>query len=522
VSQLSKNAFNLSTKLLSKKLFALRSLSIKNLTLLGFTLVALPLVFALLYSVNQVDKLSKQGASSIFKVAELINANRELTTTLKKLERYASQYVVLKDEELFNSYLKHKKIMTTLLTQELTYISASKLPKFSKELLTEIKKIDLLIQNNTADMNDEELLIKLQKQFRQLTTINRKIQQHSNALINVQANKIKGSAEHVSNTIIKSLFIIPISLFIAVIFMILITAPLKLLTQKIKKLEQGNFDDKISLKGASDIVEIADALETMRGRLHALELQKSSFIRHISHELKTPLAAIREGTELLYDHSVGELNSDQQEISHIIKGSVTRLQRLIEDLLDFNIVLDQTSLQYDEKFTLNTVVNDVIATRKLDLNRKKLQVIKQITQFNKSVSSDFSAIKLHCNAKQLTVVLDNLLSNAIKFAPQNSKIIFDVNTFEGELLFTITDFGSGISKDQQNKIFDAFYQGTQPQDKQIKGSGLGLTIVKELLMRLNGSISITSQTCHPSYTRAELKLSSACTEQLSSSLNKEL
>ena len=69
------------------------------------------------------------------------------------------------------------------------------------------------------------------------------------------------------------------------------------------------------------VKEINEALNSMGNRLHALELQKSSFIRHISHELKTPLAAIREGTELLYDNSVGSLNNDQQEITKIIRNS---------------------------------------------------------------------------------------------------------------------------------------------------------------------------------------------------------
>lgn len=507
VSQLSKIVFYLPAQL-----SALKNLSIKNLTLLGFTLVALPLVFALLYSANQVDKLSKQGANSIFEVAKLINVNRELATTLKKLERYASQFIVLKDKELLTSYKKHKQNIATLLSQGLVYTHTRKLSTLSNELLAEMEKVDALIneQNSDDDVNTQTLLVNLQKQFRQLSSISKKIHLHSNALINAQANKIKNSAEHVSDTIIKGLLIIPFSLGIAAIFMVLITAPLKQLTQKIKILEQGDFEQKISLKGAGDIVEIADALETMRSRLHALELQKSSFIRHISHELKTPLAAIREGTELLYDNSVGELNSDQQEISQIIKDSVTRLQRLIEDLLDFNIVLDQTSLQYDEKFTLNTVVDDVIANRKLDINRKKLQINQQMVLDKKSTNRDFSSIKLFCNAKQLNVILDNLLSNAIKFSPLHSKIVFEASIVNQQLFFAITDYGPGITKEQQNKIFDAFYQGTPPEDKQIKGSGLGLTIVKELLMRLNGSISLSSKTNQPSYTRAEIILPSTC------------
>ena len=170
----------------------------------------------------------------------------------------------------------------------------------------------------------------------------------------------------------------------------------------------------------------------MRTRLHALELQKSSFIRHISHELKTPLAAIREGTELLYDNSVGELNAEQQEICHIIKDSVNRLQKLIEDLLDFNIVLDSTSLQDSEKFSFSSVLTPVIKQRKLDIKRKQLTIDCQLLP-----------ISLNGNVKQLNVVLDNLLSNAIKYSPNNSKIIIKNQLSDGMMQLSITDNGPG-------------------------------------------------------------------------------
>jgi len=84
---------------INNQLPPINNLSIKKLTFLGFSLVTMPLVLALLYSANQVSQLSKQGASAIFNVAELININGELSGTLKKMERYASQYLVLHDDE---------------------------------------------------------------------------------------------------------------------------------------------------------------------------------------------------------------------------------------------------------------------------------------------------------------------------------------------------------------------------------------------------------------------------------------
>ncbi|WP_281557079.1 ATP-binding protein [Thalassomonas sp. RHCl1] len=478
------------------KFFRIETLSIKKLTLLGFTLVALPLVLALLYSAAQVDLLSKQGANAIFDVARLIKSNREINESLRKMERFASQYVVLKDEALKEQFLSRQQHLQTVLTQQ---------SRDNQDLVltSEVNALSLALENIHRSFltekrnisSDELALEQLQQEFKHLAAITHKINQRSNKLIDLQATYIKSSAEEVSNVILKGLVIIPVTVLIAGFFIFLITKPMKLLTRKIQRLEQGDFEQQIILKGSPEIREIAEALEVMRTRLHALELQKSSFIRHISHELKTPLAAIREGTELLYDNSVGELNDGQQEICHIIKNSVQRLQRLIEDLLDFNIVLDSTSLQDSEKVSLEQLLDKVLQERKLDIKRKQLKIEQAL-----------GGIYLHTNAKQLQVILDNLLSNAIKYSPVNASIIFNGELQANQLTLTITDQGPGIASEIEQKIFDAFYQGPAPENSQIKGSGLGLTIVKELLMRLNGSIELFSNTLAPSGTQVSVTL----------------
>lgn len=453
-------------------------LSIKTLTLMGFGLVALPLVLAFLYSANQVNQLSQQGTSAIFNVAELVENNRQISQTLIRLERFASQYLVLKEQELLKQYTEQKQQLKTVLAQEFKTYNDEQFSTFVQQFSNKVKEIDQLIQMTSANSVNLE---QLQSRFKQLAQVNQELSLHSNQIINQQANNMVASGNQVKKTMMFSLLVIPMTLLIASVFIVLITRPLKELINKIKRLEQGNFQSPITVGGSTEIEEIADALELMRRRLHALELQKSSFIRHISHELKTPLAAIREGTELLYDNSVGELNKDQQEVTNIIRTSVTRLQRLIEDLLDFNIVLDSTSLQDAEVINLNQEIEQALSLWALDIKRKQLTVIQQVDD-----------ISLQCNSKQLSVILDNILSNAIKFSPDKGTITIKGWIEQQRLHLTITDQGVGIEPSLYNKIFDAFYQGPTAHNSQIKSSGLGLTIVKELLMRLNGSITIES------------------------------
>ncbi|MFT6529428.1 MAG: two-component system sensor histidine kinase GlrK [Psychrosphaera sp.] len=477
-----------------KKLSLFRG-SIKTLTLMGFGLVALPLVFALLYSANQVNKLSQQGTSAIFNVAELVEVNRQISQAQSRLERFAGQYVVLKEQELLNQYLAQRVILDSVLTQEFKQYNDIQLSELIATYTNKIVEIDQLIQSTPANLIN---LNQVQEHFKALSQINQKISLHSNQIINQQAKGMESSANEIKKTMLLSLLIIPITLLIAGVFIVLITRPLKVLLGKIKRLEQGSFQLPITVDGSAEIKEIADALELMRSRLHILELQKSSFIRHISHELKTPLAAIREGTELIYDNSVGELNNDQQEITNIIRTSVSRLQQLIEDLLDFNIVLDSTSLQDAEVINLNKEIEDALALRLLDVNRKQLTVSKDIAQ-----------LSLQCNRKQFSVILDNLLSNAIKFSPDKGTITIKAWVEYQTLQLSITDQGVGIASSLFDKIFDAFYQGATEHNSPIKSSGLGLTIVKELLMRLNGSISIDSDMNSPSFTTFTISLPKA-------------
>lgn len=442
-------------------------------------LVALPLVLALIYSTTQVNLMSKQSTNAIFSVVALTKVNRELNENQLKLERYASQYIVLKDAEIKADYFAQEVKILALVNEDLFIYKDEQLVEYSKKFSDIVISIHELIAEKPAN---ERSLALIQNQFVLLTSLSKKIHLRSDVLINRQAVNIDARAKKISNTMLNSLLIIPITFIIAGVFIYLITAPLKLLITKIQSLEQGNFDREIKLKGSPEVREIADALEVMRLRLHALELQKSSFIRHISHELKTPLAAIREGTELLYDNSVGKLNDEQQEVCYIIKDSVNRLQRLIEDLLDFNIVLDSTSLQDSEKIILQPLLEKVLAAHKLDIKRKRLTIV----QGNEGVT-------VYSNVKQLTVVLENILSNAIKYSLDHDTINIYSEIKNKQLQLSIVDNGLGIDSEIKERVFDAFYQGPAPKNSQIKGSGLGLTIVKELMMRLNGEVNIQSK-----------------------------
>ncbi len=484
--------------------FSIQGLSIRSLTLLGFGLVACPLVIALIFGASQVNTLAKTSTGLITNIANVLDSLQVLKSSQIKMERSAAQYLVLRDPVLAASYQEQSQQILHL-TQQLRANNQdlelqSLLQAYAQNITTLIEKTMQEAKRKSA--TDSTIIKPLQSQFNVLSGVYEQIAERSNTLNSLHITNIKQAAQATRDIMIQSLVLIPLSILIAGIFIFLITRPLKVLAQNILQLQQGKFDHEIKVTGAPEIQEIVQALESMRTRLQALELQKSSFIRHISHELKTPLAAIREGTELLYDNSVGELNADQQEISQIIKNSVFRLQQHIEDLLDFNIVLDSTSLQDSESLEINDVVQQVLSDRKLDIKRKRIVINNKLAD-----------IAIFSNRKQVAVIIDNILSNAIKYSEDEGVIDISSVLVDGHLQLFICDQGVGIAQENQQKIFDAFYQGPAPENSPVKGSGLGLTIVKELLLRLNGSIELLPQQSDSPGTKMKITLPRAFRQQ---------
>ncbi len=116
----------------------------------------------------------------------------------------------------------------------------------------------------------------------------------------------------------------------------LIARPIRQLDQAIRQMGTADFTHAIEVNGPQDLRYLGQRLEWLRTRLHELEEQQNRFLRHVSHELKTPLTAVREGAELLRDNVGGRLAPEQQEIVRIVRENTLSLQKLIEDLLKYH------------------------------------------------------------------------------------------------------------------------------------------------------------------------------------------
>ncbi|MCM2289262.1 MAG: HAMP domain-containing histidine kinase, partial [Sulfuritalea sp.] len=214
-------------------------------------------------------------------------------------------------------------------------------------------------------------------------------------------------------------------------------------------------------------------------RLMQLEEQKSRFLRHVSHELKTPLTALREGSDLLAEQAAGPLTPQQEEIVRILRENSLHLRRLIEDLLSYSAAeFQQASLKL-QTIDPRDFAAHVVAKHELALASRKL-----------ALQADIGDFALVADGERLRVVLDNLLSNAIKFSPLGATIALSWKSEDGNALLEVADEGPGVAPEDRERIFDPFYQGGARGESAVKGSGLGLSIVREHVLAHGGRIEL--------------------------------
>jgi two-component system sensor histidine kinase GlrK len=199
----------------------------------------------------------------------------------------------------------------------------------------------------------------------------------------------------------------------------------------------------------------------------------------MSHELKTPLANIREGTELLLEGAVGAINGEQREVTGILRDNSVHLQRLIENLLSYSEWQTRRGGLDLTEVRLKPLVASAIETYQLPINSHRLTLDVQVDD-----------VALHADRAKLRLILDNLISNAVKFTPPGGTITVRGRLEGDELVLDVADTGPGIQVEERARIFEAFYQGARPQEGLVRGTGIGLSVVQEFVQAHGGTIEI--------------------------------
>ncbi|HNW38921.1 MAG TPA: ATP-binding protein [Candidatus Omnitrophota bacterium] len=207
---------------------------------------------------------------------------------------------------------------------------------------------------------------------------------------------------------------------------------------------------------------------------------KSSFVANVTHELRTPLVSIDKAITLLLSKNAGGLSESQEQFLSIASRNCKRLGLLINDLLDLaKLEAGKMDIRLAPSF-INQAINDSVEGLVAWASAKSISLVKQIPE-------NLPAVKI--DADKIVQVLNNLIGNAIKFTPANGTITVSVQLYgDHEVMVSVQDTGVGIAKNELDKVFDKFYQTGERVATDVSGTGIGLSIAKEIVQAHGGKI----------------------------------
>lgn len=449
--------------------------SFLKLILFGFALIGAPLIGTLIYISVVIDNLAERSRETIYQATEITHGNRVLADEALAMERSLRQASILNDLSLLEGYFhSHKKFSETIENFNDLLLNTE-----YQLLLNKIRLSELVIFRQVLNIKnaDENLQSQIENFSILLDTV-QDLKNSGNILIGQYVNEMFERSNQVRTTIeILLLAVIPLVIILAIFLSILITRPIKQIDEAIYNLGQGELNTSINVTGPQNLRQLGERLDWLRRRLLKLEKQKNQFLRHVSHELKTPLTAIREGADLLAEGITGNLSKKQQSIANILHSSSLQLQKRIEDLLSYSAIQFAETTLVKQPVRLSKILDDTLQNQNLSIVNKQLKIV-----------GNQSDIIYKCDAKKMQTIFDNLLSNAIKFSPASSIVVINISQNSKLVIIDFKDPGCGIHDEDKDKIFEPFYQGQLVPDSHVKGTGLGLSIAQEFAFAHGGRI----------------------------------
>lgn len=451
--------------------------SFLKLLLIGFALAMLPLLFAFANAALYLDRLADQSQKTVYQAVEATRTSRVLTEQLTIMERSVRQHLVLGDESLLEQYgSAHQHF-----EQAAKDLAKLPLDRVQRNQLEEVKSRELSlylsITGKTLKAHDAKTIV---GEFVELSGLAQAILDDNSRLIDRETAVLAETAGRAQHMLLwQMLTLIPVALLVAATITYLLAQPIRRMDKAIHQLGRGEYDHVIAIDGPGDLRTLGERLDWLRSQLQDLEEQKKRFLRHVSHELKTPLTAIREGGELLAEEVGGTLTPQQKEITTILRDNSLRLQKMIENLLNYTSVQFQRPELNLKEIACKPLIEEVLAHHALSLGAKEIKILPALAD-----------IRMQGDKEKLLSIVDNLLSNAIKFTPRNGTIGIRLSQSGDTVLLDVSDTGPGIALQDQARLFEPFYRGSGLHDGRISGSGLGLSIVKEYVEAHGGTISL--------------------------------
>ena len=449
--------------------------SFPQMLLVAFLVIGALLGATALRSLFLLESLMALSRASTEQAIELSTAAQSLSERSQAMERAARQSLVLGDRQLRQVFVQGAEQAHEILGR----LRDNDLPgetvgTWQKQLERIEQQLDGPIE--TALDREREVA----QQFRELDRLSALVAQQVQTVIGHRNEALQARFERNRQQLaVLVLGSIVLAAAIAIGFGIWLTRPLKRLERAIVGLGENRLQDPIDIPGPPDIRSVGQQLEWLRLRLTELDADKARFLRHISHELKTPLASMHEGVAVLGDGVAGPLNHSQGEVVAILRHNTQQLQQQIEALLSFNAAAFEARQLQRQPNGLRALAQAQVDEQRLRWQARQL-----------SVTVHGPEINLPLDGPKIASALGNLLSNAIRFSPIGGRIAIHLSRQPGIARLDITDEGPGVTPEDGNRVFEPFFRGTRQPEDAARGTGIGLSIVQEYIQAHGGRIAL--------------------------------
>lgn len=443
----------------------------------GCLLAAAPLLLALVMAGVALQDLSQRAENLLEEGLAVTSLGAELQDQVNNLDRNARQYVALGDLELLAVVNNRMRETYTTLTQ-ISAHSALRAPFVEhvatmRQVLTDAEKFW------TEGANPPDLEAALEK-IHTLAPEADAIVAAGRQAMNQQVGDLRGAAASARRVIyLSGVALLPLAALLVMSLSFAVTRPLSRLSRGIAALGHAHYAEPIAIGFPREMQRLGEQLDWLRRRLAQLEADKDRFLRHVSHELKTPLATLHEGAELLSEGALGPLTERQMEVTDIMSEAAAELAALISNLLAYAEWRGERQQKEAAWFELQPLVEEVLASHAFSFDRHEV-----------SAELDLRTSRLFGNRSQLRAALANLIANAIRYSPAGSSVIVRAGIEDGACEISVQDSGRGVPEDEKERIFEPFVRGARDEATNVRGTGIGLSIVKEAAMAHGGSVVV--------------------------------
>jgi two-component system sensor histidine kinase GlrK len=443
--------------------------------LFGLALMAVPLLAAVLTAVLQIRDLAETGQKIVIQGVTGARASQALFGQIASLERTARLHEVLKDAKLLELYRTQDDRLSG--TREQLHALAT---GEARSTLEELGKVQESIRKSVMSTTGSAATADLSPRFVQLSELVERVAEQSNAQVDAEVAALQERTLQARQRLLwQAALLLPLAIVAVFVLTVGVGRPLRQLDRAISELGQGTFTNPIAVSGPHDLERLGGQLEWLRQRLLDLAHERNRFLRHMSHELKTPLANIREGTELLMDGAVGELDSNQREVAAILRENGIKLQRMIENLLSFSAWQTSSVGLEPTEFRLRPLVKQVLENQQLTLLSQRVRLDVRVED-----------VTMVADRGKIRLILENLVSNAVKYSPKGGTIHLQARSAGAQLVLDVADSGPGIPPEDRGHVFEAFYTGRAARGTAVKGTGIGLSVVLEFVAAHGGTVQI--------------------------------